>query len=86
MYVVKIQIAIPVTEKFCSLQGDNGVGPGSYSQALFQSALTGAGWDPAVTPIENRNCGNAACVVAWGSGTKSVASVVLIDNGLALPS
>lgn len=34
------------------IQSDNGVGPGSYSQALFQSALSGAGWDPAVTPIQ----------------------------------
>ena len=62
--------------------GDNGVGPGSYSQALFQSALTSAGWDPAITPIEKGNCGNAGCVVSWGSGTRSVASVVLIANGL----
>jgi hypothetical protein len=62
--------------------GDNGVGPGSYSQALFQSALTSAGWDPAITPIEKGNCGNTGCVVSWGSGTRSVASVVLIANGL----
>ena len=44
--------------------------------------MTGDGWDPAVFPIEKGNCGNAGCVVAWGSGTKSVASVVLIANGL----
>jgi hypothetical protein len=63
-------------------QGDNGVGPGSYSQALFQYVLTGAGWDPAVSPIQKGNCGSAGCVVAWGSGTRSVASVVLIANGI----
>ncbi|PSS10509.1 hypothetical protein M430DRAFT_108317 [Amorphotheca resinae ATCC 22711] len=62
--------------------GDNGVGPGSYSQSLFQSALTAAGWDPAVSPIEKGNCGNAGCVVSWGSGTRSVSSVVLIANGI----
>lgn len=64
------------------VQGDNGVGPGSYSQALFQHVLTGAGWDPAVSPIQKGNCGSAGCVVAWGSGTRSVASVVLIANGI----
>jgi MFS-type transporter involved in bile tolerance (Atg22 family) len=65
-----------------SMQGDNGVGPGSYSQALFQYALTGAGWDPAIAPIQKGNCGNAGCVIPWGSGTRSVASVVLIANGI----
>jgi len=64
------------------IQGDNGVGPGSYSQALFQSALSGAGWDPAVTPIEKGNCTTGGCVVPWGSGTRSVASIVLIANGI----
>lgn len=63
-------------------QGDNGVGPGSYSQALFQYALTQAGWDPDVKPIQKGNCGNAGCVIPWGSGTRSVASVVLIANGI----
>ncbi|KAL3424921.1 hypothetical protein PVAG01_04202 [Phlyctema vagabunda] len=62
--------------------GDNGVGPGSYSQALFQSALTSAGWDPAIEPPEKGNCANAGCVVAWGSGTRAVSSVVLISNGI----
>ncbi|KAG4415241.1 hypothetical protein IFR04_011652 [Cadophora malorum] len=62
--------------------GDNGVGPGSYSQALFQSALTGAGHDPDIHPIQKGNCGIAGCVIPWGSGTKSVASVVLIANGI----
>ncbi len=64
------------------MQGDNGVGPGSYSQALFQNALTSAGWDPDVHPIQKGNCGNAGCVIPWGSGTRSVASVVLIANGI----
>jgi MFS-type transporter involved in bile tolerance (Atg22 family) len=64
------------------MEGDNGVGPGSYSQALFQSALSSAGWDPAVTPIEKGNCTTGGCVVSWGSGTRSVASIVLIANGI----
>ena len=44
--------------------------------------MTAAGWDPAVTPIQQGNCGNAGCVVAWGKGTRSVSSVVLIANGV----
>ena len=35
-----------------------------------------------MTPIEKGNCGNAGCVVAWGKGTRSVSSVVLIANGI----
>ncbi|OBT71024.1 hypothetical protein VF21_10128 [Pseudogymnoascus sp. 05NY08] len=62
--------------------GNNGVGLGSYSSTLFQSALTAAGWDPTVSPPQQGNCGSAGCVVKWGSGTKSVASVVLIANGI----
>jgi hypothetical protein len=50
--------------------------------ALFQDVLTAAGWDPAITPAQQGNCGNAGCVVSRGSGTKSVTSVMLIANGL----
>jgi len=55
--------------------GDNGVGPGSYAAALFQQAITGAGWDPAISPAEVGNCTTGGCVVPWGSGTRSVSSV-----------
>ncbi|QMW40222.1 hypothetical protein G4B11_003502 [Aspergillus flavus] len=61
--------------------GDNGVGPGSYSQALFQWALTGAGWQPGTEPHEPCTA-SSACVVPWAGGTLSVSSVVLIANGL----
>ncbi|KAE8373153.1 hypothetical protein BDV26DRAFT_285341 [Aspergillus bertholletiae] len=61
--------------------GDNGVGPGSYSQALFQWALTGAGWQPGTEPHEPCTA-SSACVVPWAGGTRSVSSVVLIANGL----
>lgn len=44
--------------------------------------LTRDGWDPAKSPPQKGNCGNAGCVVAWGPGTRSVASVVLIANGI----
>ncbi|KAF7166956.1 hypothetical protein CNMCM6106_002571 [Aspergillus hiratsukae] len=61
--------------------GDNGVGPGSYSQALFQWALNGAGWQPGTNP--RQPCTNTSpCVVSWAGGTRSISSVVLIANGL----
>jgi hypothetical protein len=60
-------------------QGDNGVGPGSYSQALFQSSLNGAGHIPGT----DQDCtATSQCVVPWAGGTRSVSSVVLIANGL----
>ncbi|KGO44206.1 Major facilitator superfamily domain, general substrate transporter [Penicillium expansum] len=61
--------------------GDNGVGPGSYSQTLFQWALNGAGYQPGSNPP--KACTDSSpCVVPWAGGTKSVSSVVLIANGL----
>ncbi|PYH77254.1 autophagy-related protein Atg22B2 [Aspergillus uvarum CBS 121591] len=62
--------------------GDNGVGPGSYTQTLFQWALNGAGWQPGTNP--RKPCtDNSPCVVPWAGGTRSVSSVVLIANGLS---
>ncbi|KAK9850858.1 hypothetical protein MYU51_011459 [Penicillium brevicompactum] len=61
--------------------GDNGVGPGSYSQALFQWALNGAGHQPDTNPPKSCT-DSSACVVPWAGGTRSVSSVVLIANGL----
>jgi len=48
------------------MQGDNGVGPGSYSQALFQSTL----WDPAVTPIQKGNCTSSQLEVVSSPGVR----------------
>ncbi|PYH45458.1 uncharacterized protein BP01DRAFT_415720 [Aspergillus saccharolyticus JOP 1030-1] len=62
--------------------GDNGVGPGSYTQTLFQWALNGAGWQPGTNPRQPCT-DNSPCVVPWAGGTRSVASVVLIANGLS---
>ncbi|VDB99551.1 unnamed protein product [Peniophora sp. CBMAI 1063] len=65
--------------------GDNGVGPNGYSMTLFQSLATSAGWDP----VRGRgsSCLDAdasgQCVLPWGSGTKSVSSVVLVANGVS---
>ncbi|RAH72399.1 uncharacterized protein BO66DRAFT_418938 [Aspergillus aculeatinus CBS 121060] len=62
--------------------GDNGVGPGSYTQTLFQWALNGAGWQPDTNP--RKPCTDTShCVVPWAGGTRSVSSVVLIANGLS---
>ncbi|KAJ5208901.1 hypothetical protein N7449_003280 [Penicillium cf. viridicatum] len=44
--------------------GDNGVGPGSYSQALFQWALNGAGHQPGSNPPKACT-DSSACVVPW---------------------
>ncbi|KAL4926261.1 uncharacterized protein BDV17DRAFT_269951 [Aspergillus undulatus] len=62
--------------------GDNGVGPLSYTQALFQWALNGSGWQPGTNP--RQPCTESSpCVVPWAGGTRSVSSVVLIANGLS---
>ncbi|KAJ5728251.1 hypothetical protein N7493_004581 [Penicillium malachiteum] len=61
--------------------GDNGVGPGSYSQTLFQWALNGAGHIPGTNPPQPCT-DSSACVVPWAGGTRSTASVILIANGL----
>lgn len=56
-----------------------------YSMTLFQSLATSAGWDP----VRGRgsSCLDAdasgQCVLPWGSGTKSVSSVVLVANGVS---
>ncbi|KAJ5386019.1 hypothetical protein N7509_008560 [Penicillium cosmopolitanum] len=61
--------------------GDNGVGPGSYSQALFQWALNKAGHQPDTNPPQPCT-DSSACVVPWAGSTRSISSVVLIANGL----
>ncbi|OJJ51539.1 hypothetical protein ASPZODRAFT_88026 [Penicilliopsis zonata CBS 506.65] len=72
--------ALPATILWLS-RSDNGVGPGSYSQALFQWALNGAGWQPGTNP--RQACTDSSpCVVSWAGGERSISSVVLIANGL----
>ncbi|KAL4081450.1 autophagy-related protein 22-like protein [Scleroderma yunnanense] len=62
--------------------GDCGVGPFYYTLPLFQNLATAAGHDPTVGP--GSSCTpTGQCVVPWGSGTKSVASVVLLANGIS---
>ncbi|KAH9972936.1 autophagy-related protein 22-like protein [Lactifluus volemus] len=63
--------------------GDNGVGPFTYSFILFQALTVAAGYDPVRGPGSSCLDDNASgrCVVPWGNGTKAVTSVVLIANG-----
>ncbi|OJA11645.1 hypothetical protein AZE42_11654 [Rhizopogon vesiculosus] len=65
--------------------GDNGVGPLGYTQTLFQGLATAAGYDPVAGPGSSclGNTASGQCVVPWGSGTKSVSSVVLVSNGVS---
>ncbi|KAJ8584857.1 MFS general substrate transporter [Rhizopogon salebrosus TDB-379] len=65
--------------------GDNGVGPLGYTQTLFQALATAAGYDPIAGPGSSclADTASGQCVVPWGSGTKSVSSVVLVANGIS---
>ncbi|KAG6330357.1 hypothetical protein ID866_8731 [Astraeus odoratus] len=65
--------------------GDCGVAPLGYTQTLFQGLTTAAGYDPVAGPGSSCTAPGASgqCVVPWGSGTKSVASVVLVANGIS---
>ena len=59
-----------------------GAGPLGYTQTLFQSLATAAGYDPTVGP--GSSCAaSGQCVLPWMGGTKSVASVVLVTNGIS---
>ncbi|KAF5363871.1 hypothetical protein D9756_000068 [Leucocoprinus leucothites] len=65
--------------------GDNGVGPLGFSMTLFQSLATSAGYDPVKGPGSSCLAADASgqCVLPWGGGTKAVASIVLIANGVS---
>ncbi|RSH90427.1 hypothetical protein EHS25_001032 [Saitozyma podzolica] len=58
--------------------GDSGVGPNGYSSTLFQNLATQAGTDS----ITGGACDQGTCMLDFG-GQKSVASVVLIANGIS---
>jgi hypothetical protein len=64
---------------------NQGVGPLGYTQTLFQGLATAAGYDPVAGPGSSclATTASGQCVVPWGSGTKSVSSVVLIANGIS---
>ncbi|KAG6373769.1 MFS general substrate transporter [Boletus reticuloceps] len=65
--------------------GDNGVGPLGYTQTLFQSLATAAGYDPVAGPGSSclSDTASGQCVLPWLGGTKSVSSIVLISNGMS---
>lgn len=52
---------------------------------LFQSLATAAGYDPTRGPGSSCLAQNASgqCVLSWAGGTKAVASIVLIANGIS---
>lgn len=58
--------------------GDNGVGPGNYAGTLFQSFLNQAAHDKDT----GGPCGNGTCVLEFAGATKTVASTILIINGI----
>ena len=60
-----------------------GVGLG-FSMTLFQYLAHSSGFDPSKgpgNPCDFNDSGN--CVIPWGSGTKTVSSIVLIANGVS---
>ncbi|KAF9226805.1 MFS general substrate transporter [Gyrodon lividus] len=65
--------------------GDNGVGPLGYTQTLFQGLAIAAGHDPVAGPGSScqANTASGQCVLPWFGGTKSVASIVLVANGVS---
>jgi hypothetical protein len=62
-----------------------GVGPLGFTMTLFQLLTTHAGYDPVKGPGSSCTASDASgqCVIKWGNGTKAVASVVLIANGIS---
>ncbi|KAF8633811.1 hypothetical protein AX17_004353 [Amanita inopinata Kibby_2008] len=65
--------------------GDNGVGPLGFTMTLFQLLASRAGYDPVKGPGSSCTASDASgqCVVRWGRGTRAVASVILIANGIS---
>jgi Vacuole effluxer Atg22 like len=52
---------------------------------LFQSLATSAAFDASLGPGNpcSPSTSSSACLLPWGSGTKSVSSVVLVANGVS---
>jgi hypothetical protein len=61
------------------------VGPNGFSMTLFQSLANAAGFDPVKGPGSSCSAEDASgqCVLPWAGGTKAVASVVLVANGVS---
>ena len=55
-----------------------------YTQTLFQNLATAYGYDPIAGPGSSCRSSTASgqCVIPWAGGTKPVASIVLIANGI----
>ncbi|KAF9230061.1 autophagy-related protein 22-like protein, partial [Melanogaster broomeanus] len=65
--------------------GDNGSGPYSYTQTLFQNIATAAGYDPVSGPGSSclADTASGQRVLPWMGSTKSVSSIVLVANGVS---
>jgi MFS-type transporter involved in bile tolerance (Atg22 family) len=65
--------------------GANNIGPLMYTMTLFQRLATAAGYDPAVGPGSSclSSTASGQCVLPWMGGTKPVASIVLVANGIS---
>lgn len=59
--------------------GDSGVGPNGYAGTLFQYFITQAGHDKDT----GGPCGDGTCMIRFAGGERTVASAVLIANGIS---
>lgn len=64
---------------------DGSQGPKDAVLLLFQQLATAAGYDPVRGPGSSCLGSGASgkCVLPWGSGTRSVNSIVLLANGIS---
>ncbi|KAF9234341.1 MFS general substrate transporter [Melanogaster broomeanus] len=71
--------------KYIYYNGDNGSGPYSYTQTLFQNIATAAGYDPVSGPGSSclADTASGQRVLPWMGSTKSVSSIVLVANGVS---
>jgi hypothetical protein len=82
--VSQLVIHVFLTLLTIHVSSNQGVGL-AYTQTLFQGLATAAGYDPVAGPGSSclATTASGQCVVPWGSGTKSVSSVVLTANGVS---
>ncbi|KAG2748357.1 MFS general substrate transporter [Suillus brevipes Sb2] len=83
-YCAQLVIHVFLTLLTIHVSSNQGVGL-AYTQTLFQGLATAAGYDPVAGPGSSclATTASGQCVVPWGSGTKSVSSVVLTANGVS---
>ena len=69
----------------CPARPTQNIGPLMYTMTLFQRLATAAGYDPAVGPGSSclSSTASGQCVLPWMGGTKPVASIILVANGIS---